>query len=160
MAKSTVVRTVVAIAVAVVTLLGSATAASAAARPEITSVTFSGLAGSGMPSPTVTVHGSLFGTQPTSTANNVTSCGTYTQNGRVFKGRFYFVGSGNFEAGYSNASGADCIGLAVSSWTATQIVFKFGHAYGSFAHWYLSNGDGFALSVKTTLWGGSVSGLT
>jgi len=69
-------------------------------------------------------------------------------------------GDANFEAGYSNSSGADCIGITVVSWSPTKVVLKFGNSYGSFAHWYLSNDDGYALSIKTALWGGTVSGLS
>lgn len=153
-------RALVAIGVAVIAMSGSAVAA-AALRPTISSVTFSGLAGPGQPSPTITVQGRRFGpAAPIGQDNNVTSCGTYTNNGEVFKGRFYFTDDTNFEAGYSNATGADCIGIIIQSWTATKVVFTFGNSYGSFDHWYLSNGDGFAISLKTALFGGTVSGLT
>src|SRR5260370_20290069 len=58
------------------------------------------------------------------------------------------------------SSGADCIGIIVASWSTTKVVLKFGNSYGSFAHWSLTNGDGYALSIKTALRGGAVSGLS
>lgn len=130
-------------------------------RPSISSVSFSGVHGPGVPSPTVTVIGTHFGaTAPAGTSNNSTSCGQYTANGDVYGGKLYFTDNANFEAGYSNSAGADCIGIIVVSWSATKVVLKFGNSYGSFAHWFLTNGDGFAISIKTAIGGGAVSGLS
>jgi len=135
-------------------------ASASSVRPGISSVSFSGVAGAGKASPTITITGSHFGVAPSGTSDNSTSCGGYTANGDVYGTKLYFVDSGNFEAGHSDSTGADCVGVIVDSWTTSQIVLSFGNAYGSFAHWYLSNGDGFAISVKGTLWDGSVSGLS
>lgn len=136
-------------------------ASAAPARPSISSVSFSGIHGPGMPSPTITITGSHLGASaPPGTSNNTTSCGTYTANGDVYTSKLYFTDNANFEAGFSNSSGADCIGIIVVSWSAAQVVLKFGNSYGSFAHWYLTNGDGYALSLKTALWGGAVTGLS
>ena len=54
----------------------------------------------------------------------------------------------------------NCVGIIVVSWSSTKVVLKFGNAYGTFAHWYLTNGDGYAISIKTAIWGGTVSGLS
>ncbi len=158
--KGLVSRGLIAAALVIGTLSASAVAASAA-QPAIKTVTFSGVAGPNEPSPTVTVTGSRFGaTPPAGTSDNVTTCGTYSANGEVFKNKLYFVDDGNFEAGYSDSSGANCIGIIIDSWSTRKIVFHFGEAYGSFTNWFLSNGDGFAISIKNAIWGGSVSGLS
>ena len=131
------------------------------ARPFIQSVTFSGTGGSGQPSPTITITGSHFGlTAPTGNSNNSTGCGPYTANGNVYGAKLYFEDNTNFEAGFGTPPGADCVGVVVVSWAPTRVVLQFGNAYGTFDHWYLSNGDGYALSLKTALFGGTVSGLS
>jgi hypothetical protein len=136
-------------------------APTSAPRPSISSVSFSGTPGPGVASPTITITGSNFGaTAPAGTSNNTTGCGPYTANGEVYGGKLYFTDDANFEAGYGNSSGADCIGIIVASWSPTKVVLQFGNAYGTFAHWYLTNGDGYALSLKSALWGGTVSGLS
>jgi hypothetical protein len=123
-------------------------------------VTFSGTAGFGEPSPTVTVWGSHFGFPPPGTSNNTTSCGTYTANGDVYGTRFYFRDRGNFQAGYSGPKGTNCVGLIIQSWSQRKIVFSFGNAYGTFPGWYLSNGDQYAISIKHTVARGTVHGLS
>lgn len=160
MFSTMVMRGVVMAGAVMAAITGTAIAASAS-PPGITSVSFSGTAGSGVASPTVTLTGSGFGkTAPTGTSDNSTSCGPYTANGDVYGGKLYFADDGNFEAGYSSSSGANCIGLIVVSWSSTKVVLQFGNAYGTFAYWYLSNGDGYAISIKSAIWGGTVSGLT
>jgi hypothetical protein len=156
--------------VAAAVLLGSVTGAAAATarpatasatQPSITSVSFTGASGSGVASPTITVTGSHFGSKaPAGTSDNSTSCGPYTANGDVYGSKLYFVDDTNFEAGFSNSSGATCVGIIVESWSGTKVVLQFGNAYGTFDHWYLSNGDGYAISVKNGIFGGTVSGLT
>lgn len=135
-------------------------AQAAPAAPGLAGVTFSGQSGPGVPSPTITVTGSGFGTMPTGTDNSTTSCGNYTNNGEVYANHLYFQANANFQAGYSTSHGANCIGIIIVSWSSHQVVLKFGSAYGTFDHWYLNNGDGYAISIKSTLWGGVVSGLS
>ena len=149
-------------ALAVATIPSAAAGtARATARPSITAISFTGAHGPGVASPTVTVTGTRFGaTAPPGTPNGTTSCGTYTANGDVYGSKLYFTANAHFEAGYSTPASADCIGIIVVSWSATKVVLKFGNSYGSFDHWYLSNGDGFAVSIKTAIGGGTVSGLT
>jgi len=152
---------IAALALATVPAVSASTAHRAVARPSISTISFSGTQGPGVASPTVTITGSRFGAAaPPGTPNGTTSCGTYTANGDVYGGKLYFTANAHFEAGYSNSSSADCIGIIVVSWSATKVVLKFGNSYGSFDHWYLSNGDGFAVSIKTAIGGGTVSGLT
>lgn len=141
-------------------VVGTAVATSAS-LPGITSVSFSGTSGPGVASPTITITGSNFGTTaPAGTSDDSTSCGAYTANGKAYGSKLYIVDDGNFEAGYSDGSGANCIGIIVVSWTPTKVVLKFGNAYGTFGHWYLTNSDGYAISVKKAIWGGTVSGLS
>ena len=145
---------------------GRTSAVHAAARvsapqPSITSVSFRGLSGPGVSSPTITVTGTNFGASaPAGTGTNTTSCGPYTANGNVYGRQLYFTDDANFEAGYNNALGATCIGIIVQSWSPTKVVLQFGNAYGTFAHWYLTNGDGYAISIKSGIWGGRVRGLS
>jgi hypothetical protein len=153
--------TIAALAVATVPAVSASTARAAAARPSISSISFSGTQGPGVASPTITVTGTRFGaTAPPGTSDNTTSCGTYTANGDVYGSKLYFTANAHFEAGFSNSGGGDCIGIIVVSWSATKVVLKFGNSYGSFDHWYLTNGDGFAISIKTAIGGGAVSGLS
>jgi hypothetical protein len=142
-------------------IAGAADAAGSAPQASISSVSFSGTAGSGVGSPTITLTGSNFGSSaPAGTSDNSTSCGLYTANGDVYGSDLYFADDNNFEAGYSSSSGATCIGITVVSWSASKVVLQFGNAYGTYAHWYLSNGDGYAISVNNGIWGGTVSGLS
>ncbi|MFC5745341.1 hypothetical protein [Actinomadura rugatobispora] len=46
------------------------------------------------------------------------------------------------------------------SWNDNQVVLQFGGSYGTFGHWYLANGDGYVISVKKAIFGGTVSGLS
>jgi hypothetical protein len=140
---------------------GTTVAASASSPPGISSVSFAGTAGPGVASPAVTLTGSGFGaTAPKGTSDNSTGCGPYTANGDVYGNKLYVVDDGNFEAGFSDSNGPNCIGIKVVSWSPTKVVLQFGNAYGTFAHWYLSNGDGYAISIKNAIWGGTVSGLS
>jgi len=149
-----------ALALAIIPALTASAARVSAPRPSISSVSFSGTHGPGVASPAITVTGTNFGaTAPAGTSDNTTSCGAYTANGKVYGSKLYFLDDANFEAGFSNSGGADCVGIIVVSWSPTKVVLQFGNAYGTFDHWYLSNGDGYALSIKTALWGGTVSGL-
>jgi len=148
------------LALATVPTFTASAALAAAPRPNLTSVSFSGTHGPGVASPTITITGSQLGTHaPPGTSDATTSCGTFVANGKVYLNKLYFTDDANFEAGFSNSGGADCIGIIVVSWSPTKVVLKFGNSYGSFAHWFLTNGDGFALSIKTAIWGGTVSGL-
>jgi hypothetical protein len=150
-----------ALALATVPAFAASAARVSAPRPNISSVSFSGTHSPGVASPTITLTGSQFGaTPPSGTSDNTTSCGPYTANGKVYGSKLYFLDDANFEAGFSNSGGADCVGIIVVSWTSTRVVLRFGNAYGTFDHWYLTNGDGYALSVKNALWGGTVSGLS
>jgi len=142
--------------------------------PVITSVTFSGFADD----PGVTVTGRGFGASPPpGLPNDVTSCGAYTNNGSDYGTAFNFIdtyGPGpndSWQAGYGTPPDGSCIGLAVSSWSDTSVVFTFGStpcggtggsgcAYDTFDRWYVANGDSFTLALEGTSFTGTVSGLT
>ena len=130
------------------------------APASITSVAFSGPSGPGVGSPTITITGAEFGTTaPISYPNNATSCGQYTNNGSVFGEELYLANS-NFSAGRGVPPNSTCVGIIVRSWTSTKIVLTFGAAYGSFDHWYLNDGDPYAIHVKSLQYANTVSGLT
>ena len=160
-AAAVLAATTAALALAAVPALAASATLASAPRPGISKVSFRGTHGPGVASPKITITGSNFGTTaPPGTSDNTTSCGPYTANGDVYGSKLYFTDDANFEAGFSNSSGADCIGIIVKSWSTTKVVLKFGNAYGTFDHWFLTNGDGYAISIKSAIWGGTVSGLS
>jgi hypothetical protein len=129
--------------------------------PVITAVTFVGYSSS----PTVTVTGSGFGAAPpTGSSDNVTACGTYTNNGNAYGAAFTFTDyTHEWQAGGGTPPAADCIGLRVSSWSNTSVVFDFGgagSAYDSFDSWYVSNGDSYTLALEGAVFNGTASGLS
>jgi hypothetical protein len=138
--------------------------------PVINSVTFLGSNGC-CPSatPTVTVTGSGFGASPPAgSSNDVTSCGTYTNNGSDYGDAFKVSDthgppvSDTWLAGSGTPPTGACVGLRVSSWSDTSIVFDFGgtgSAFDTFDDWYLANGDSFTLTVEGTSSTVTVSGL-
>lgn len=145
-----------------VSMMAGAASAVAVADPafHVTGVAFSGQNGQG-PSPTVTITGSGFGTEPTGTSADTTSCGSYTNNGDVFGNKFYsYDDATGMSAGYSNKTSATCIGIIITTWTKNRIVFQWGNAYGTYTNWWINNGDNYVFSMKGYLWGGVVSGLT
>jgi hypothetical protein len=123
--------------------------------PVITAVTFSG----DTSAPTVTIAGTGFGdAPPAGQSDNTTSCGDYTSNGDVYgPSGLWFVDVNNFDAGQSSSSGAACIGIVVQSWSANQVVYQFGNAYDSFAHWYITAGDQYNLSLEGVQQSGTVA---
>lgn len=130
--------------------------ASAATTRYVTSVVFTGTSAA----PTITVNGVGFGsTAPTSYPANVTSCGTYTDNGRWYgaNGLWFFDDAHLWQAGKGTGTSGNCIGIKLVSWASTKVVFNFGNAYGSFDHWTADATDNYVLDLKGFLWGGVVS---
>jgi hypothetical protein len=140
--------------------------------PVITSVGFSGsdacCPGS---TPTVTVTGHGFGASaPAGSDNSATDCGPYTNNGSDYGTALnttdtHTDGSLPWTAGMGTPPSGSCVGLRVSSWSDTSVVFDFGgtgSAYDSFApgEWYLTNGDSFTLALEGASSTVTVSGLT
>jgi len=154
--RMTRLTALVVLALATAVLLKPVTA-SAASRAVITGVTFSGNVNP--PGPTVTVTGNNFGLHPpTGYNNNSTSCGPYTNNGDDFGTKFIFTDhTSSWEAGRGIPPNGDCIGISVSSWSPTQVVFMFGNAYGSFDDWFAHAGDSFTLKLKRAVFNGTIS---
>ena len=111
--------------------------------PKITSVVFTGSSAN----PTVTITGTNLGTEP---SGSPAGCSTTGDN---FPGTDLTFGdtTGSWGAG----TGGDCIGLVVSSYSATQIVYQFGSGYNSFG--VLNSGDGYQLTVLTATHSGTVT---
>jgi hypothetical protein len=122
--------------------------------PTFKKVTFSGTPAN----PTVTVTGKGFGTVPAGASDNATSCGSYSNNGDAYGATaLWFQDTGNFVAGQGTPPSASCIGIIISSWSNTKVVFKFGNAYDTFGTWVLTSGDAFVLSVNAGEVAGTVS---
>jgi subtilase family serine protease len=109
--------------------------------PTISAVTFTGTSAD----PTVTITGSNLGSEP---SGSPAGCATTGDN---FPGTSLTFNdtSGSWGAG----TGGDCIGLVVSSYTSTQIVYQFGSGYNTYGT--ANSGDSFNLTVQS---GGTYSG--
>ena len=89
----------------------------------ISSVTLTGTPAA----PTVTVAGSNFGSQPSGTAESCKAGDTsddYANSALGFE---------ELTAGWTAGGTGNCIGLVVSSWSATQVVFGFGETYAYYS---------------------------
>jgi hypothetical protein len=147
-----------AIAIAALTVGGfgfSAATASTAAFG-VTGVSLSGTTAA----PVVTVTGQGFGTEPTRgvAPSSVHSC-AHTGTGLDYRhGALWFVdstaGITSWSAGAASITGhPNCIGINITSWSDTQVVFSFGSQYGAPVY-VLHDGDGFVISLKThPIWG-------
>ncbi|TMD94811.1 MAG: hypothetical protein E6I72_11875 [Chloroflexi bacterium] len=112
---------------------------------------------SGNTPPVVTVTGANFGPAPAGANDNVNGCGTFSSNGQDF-GDNLWVQAGTFAAfGNGTPPTGSCVGLIVTSWTGTQIVFTFGSGYNSYDHWYMSPGDSYVLHLMGLQFTGTVS---
>jgi hypothetical protein len=120
---------------------------------QVTAVGFTG----GRAVPVVTVTGYSFGAEPVGASDNVTSCGGYSNNGNLYGTSFSFTDIGNFAADTGAPPNGACVGIIVLSWTQSQIVFRFGNAYDTFDHWYITAGDAFAVVVKGYDFSGTVT---
>ncbi len=125
-----------------------------AAGPKITKVSFAG----DTAKPVVTITGHRFGSKPAAFSDNSTSCGQYTKNGADFgPSNLWFEDVGNFLAGQGTPPNGSCIGIRLKSWSSTKVVMRFGSAYDSFDHWFITAGDSFVLSLKGVQASGVVS---
>jgi outer membrane protein assembly factor BamB len=116
-------------------------------RPVITAVSVAGSTAW----PTITVSGSGFGgTPPRGSDNNATGCGYYTDNGELFGTRAFDFA--DLTAGWSEG----CVGIILTSWSPTTVVFQFGDAYGSL-NWSLASGDRFTVTLRGVQFSGTVS---
>jgi hypothetical protein len=119
-------------------------------------------------SPKVTVVGSGFGTQPTSFSAAQTSCGAYGKGNGAWYGEqaqknLWFVDHNNvdpfeWDAGIgTQPSNGSCVGIVLKKWSDTEVVFKFGKAYGSFSNWTVFKGDEFEVAVAGATTKGTAS---
>jgi hypothetical protein len=65
-------------------------------------------------------------------------------------------GSKGVKAGTEGA----CVGMLVSKWTTTQVVFTFGNQFNPINDFVLTNGDNYALGIRGYWYGGLISGLS
>jgi hypothetical protein len=110
------------------------------AGPKITSVRFTG----GAAAPIVTISGSNFGAEPAGTPAGCSATGD------VFGTSLWLDDLTNV---WTAGQNGDCIGLVVSTYTSTQIVYRLGSFYDDNA-FQLNGGDGY----KVTVLGKSLSG--
>jgi hypothetical protein len=109
---------------------------------KITSVVFTGSSNS----PTVTVKGKNFGAEPVGTP---AGCG---DSGFDFGSLLSFQ---ELSQGWAAGGSGDCIGLIVSSYTPTQVVYGFGSNYSNYGP--VTSGDQFTLTVQTAKFSGTVA---
>ena len=110
--------------------------------PKITSVTFTGTSAN----PTVTISGTNFGTEP---AGYAAGC---TATGDNFGTSLYFD---DLTHGWAAGQGGDCIGLVVSTYSATQIVYQFGSFYADEPA--VAAGDAYKVAVLGKTFSGTVA---
>ncbi len=113
------------------------------AAPTISSVAFTGSAAN----PTVTISGSNLGSEP---SGGPPGCSTTGQN---FPGNSLTFNDST--GGWTAGTGGDCIGLVVSSYTNSQIVYTFGSGYNEFGT--ANSGDAYGLTVQGVTFSGTVA---
>jgi hypothetical protein len=142
----------VAVAAGSAALIAVPSPAWSAPKASISSVTVSGSASH----PVVTILGHYFGHRPTPRPRcrpgNFNQCGHFS--GRDFGIKLYFVERSNtrFSAGRfrPRLSELDAIGLVVTTYTSSKIVYHFGSGYHhghSRYGWQLKNGDHYSVTV-------------
>ncbi len=120
-------------------------------RPTISSVAFAGSPSN----PTVTVTGSGFATVA-SLGSSIAPC---CSSGLDYPGfALTDVGVNGFVAGQAGAGQNSWVGIVISSYSSTQIVFTLGSAYAFSVPAGLAKGDAFTLSLGWTTYSGTVSG--
>jgi hypothetical protein len=117
------------------------------ASPTVKTVTFTGTPAE----PTVTVTGENFGQKPATNPKAPLTC---------FSGdtSFDYASLLDFTdstQGWTAGQTGDCIGLIVSSYTETQVVYKFGAGYSHYGQ--LTSGDAYTLVVRTAKFTGTVA---
>ncbi len=112
------------------------------APPTINSVSFTGTASA----PTVTISGSNLGAEP---VGSPAGCSTTGDN---FPGASLTFNdtTGSWGAG----TGGDCIGLVVSSYSSSQVVYQFGSGYNVYGT--ANSGDAFNVTVQGATYTGTV----
>ena len=118
----------------------------ATAPPAITSVLVGGTGGS--TPPTLTVVGSGLGTRVPLPAGSPTCVGGDLSS--IFTGSQVFVSDAT--QGWTAGRAGDCLGLVVTSWTATKVVLTFGAFYGDVGP--LQLGDSIEVGLLDATWSG------
>jgi hypothetical protein len=113
------------------------------AGPTISSVSFTGSASN----PTVTISGSNLGSEP---GGSPAGCSTTGDN---FPGTSLTFG--DTTGGWGAGTGGDCIGLVVSSYTSSQVVYQFGSGYSVYGT--ANSGDAYSLTVQGVTFSGTVA---
>lgn len=113
--------------------------------PKVTGVSING----NLAHPTVVVHGTGFGKEPTGTsAGSFDNCRPDDTGDDFGPGNLVLIDStAQWVSGTSNSHGGACVGLNVTLWTAHKVSFTFGSAYGP-GSWELSSGDVGTVLVK------------
>ena len=120
-------------------------------RPTISSVTFAGSPSN----PTVTVTGSGFA----SVASLGTPVAPCCSSGLDYPGfALADVGANGFVAGQAGAGQNSWVGIVITSYSSSQIVFTLGSAYAFSVPAGLAKGDAFTLSLGWTSFSGTVNG--
>jgi hypothetical protein len=113
--------------------------------PSISGVTFSGSPSS----PSITVTGSDFVSYPPigtpETCQSGDTGDDYGSSGLWF---------GDVSQGWTAGQAGDCIGLIVTSWSSTKVVFGFGNEYGNYPP--IQSGDQIAVEVQGASFTGSL----
>jgi hypothetical protein len=106
--------------------------------------------------PTVTIYGSGFGSEPAGTA--VSTLGYSPPDhftGSDYGNSLWIYDATGFRAGRNYSAEFDWIGLLVSSYTPTEIVFTFGSGYPSYGEFV--QGNAFTASVDGVTYSGDVN---
>lgn len=115
--------------------------------PSITAVQFTGTPAE----PTVTITGSNFGPKPAPEPSEPLTCFAGDTSFDYGTSLYFTETTQNWTAGEIG----DCIGLSVSTYTETQIVYKFGAGYGHYGQ--VTSGDAYTLVVGSTKYSGTVA---
>jgi hypothetical protein len=115
--------------------------------PKVTSVTFTGTPSN----PTITINGSNFGTQPAPNPSTPLNCVPGDTSFDYGTSLLFNDSTRGWTAGQTG----DCIGLVVSSYTSTKIVYQFGADYANFGQ--VTAGDAYKLTLWTATHKGTVA---
>jgi hypothetical protein len=87
-------------------------------------------------------------------------CSAPSGNGEDYGSKFYFYDDNYpFQAGYDKGATVSCIGIVVSSWSSTQVVFTLGADFND-NFFTVNNNDHYVVYLKGFPYGGLVSGLS
>lgn len=118
------------------------------AVPTVSSLALTGSASA----PVVTISGTGFGSAPPPGSPEWDCSGAYT--GDVFGD--VSLNLSDTTSGWGAGGGGDCLGLTVTSWSATQIVLGFGSDYPNLTA--MQVGDGYSFELQGYTFTGTVAG--